>query len=199
MRKIELIIARMLVKITFYLTYLFRIKKQRISIISYFNDQLGLEYTKLNNELIKKYEVKYDLRKFNNTYWGKLQYLFSFIYQTYLFNTSAIVILDGNSFVLSTIKKKPQVKTIQIWHAIGAIKDFGSKTRRRYQIKDYDYLITSSPYFSEVFAQRLNTDINHCYDTGYIKSDYLFDKDFISKQRTLFYDKYPQYLNKKLI
>lgn len=198
-KKIEVFVATILVKISYYLTYFCRIKAKRISIISYFNDSLGLEFSRLAASLSSEYEVKYDLKKFNNSLWGKFKYLFSFIHQTYLFNTSRLVILDGNSFVYTRIKLKSQTKVMQLWHAIGAIKEFGSATTRRYDIKGYDYLITSSDYFKTIFAPRLNTKLSHTYALGNIKSDYLFDENYKEEQLQAFFVKYPQYLNKRII
>ncbi|MDR1782315.1 MAG: CDP-glycerol glycerophosphotransferase family protein [Bacilli bacterium] len=199
MKKLEVIIASILVKITYYLTYLFPINNKQISIISYFNNDLGLEFSKLVNQLNNNYKFKYDLRKFNNSYLGKFQYLFSFIHQTYLFNTSKLIILDGNSFVYSRINAKNKVQVMQLWHAIGAIKEFGQASERRYEIKGYDYLITSSDYFRDIFSLRLNTKKDHTFDLGNIKSDYLFDNNFINENKVAFYQKYPQYKNKRII
>ncbi|MDF9866608.1 CDP-glycerol glycerophosphotransferase (TagB/SpsB family) [Bacilli bacterium PM5-3] len=200
MKKIEVFIARVLVYITYYLTLLLPIKNNQVTIISYFNNDLGLEFSKLSDILIADgYIVKQSLHKFKSNALGKLSYLFSFIYQTYLFNTSKVIVLDGNNFVFSTINVKKDVKTIQLWHATGAIKQFGINTSRRYEIKGYDSLIVSSSFFKEIFAKALNTDINNVHDLGVCKTDYLFDNNFIMERKKEFYLKYPDLVGKKIV
>ena len=200
MKKLEVIIAKIMVIITYYLTFLVPIKKKRISFISYFNNELGLEFTKLNDLLINDgYEIKYSLRQFKGNALGKLTYLFSFVYQTYLFNTSRIIILDGNNFVHATIKAKKGVETVQLWHATGAIKKFGTPTKRRYEIKGYDHLIVASAFFKEIFAKALNTKIENVYDLGVCKTDYLFDAEFIEQKKASFYQTNPHLKDKKII
>lgn len=200
MKTIEVVVARFLVWISYVLTYLLPVNKKRISIISYFNSDLGLEYRALVDELeAKGFQVKYDLHKFNSSLWGKFKYLFSFVHQTYLFNTSKLVILDGNSFVYATIKTKKTTHTMQLWHATGAIKSFGEQTSRRYDIKGYDSLIVSSEYFRDVFSKSLNTNYEKTYALGISKTDYLFNQSYIEKQKQAFEKKYPEISNKKIV
>ncbi|MEG0283416.1 MAG: CDP-glycerol glycerophosphotransferase family protein [Erysipelotrichales bacterium] len=200
MKKLEVIIASFLVYLAFVFTYLIPVKKNRVSIISYFNSNLGLEFNDIVNHLEDdNIEIKANLHKFNSSLSGKFSYLFSFLYQTYLFNTSRVVLLDGNNFVYSKIKVKKGTSTIQLWHASGAIKKFGMQSERRYEIKPYDYVIVGSNYFKEVFATSLNTPIENVVPLGIAKSDYLFNDSYLSKKREDFYNRYPHLINKKII
>lgn len=197
-KNLEKTIAKLLVKISFYLTYPIKVKPNRVSIISYFNNEYGLEFTALVDQLEKNnIEVKSSLNHFKASPLGKLRYLFSFIHQTYLFNTSALIILDGNSFVDANINKKTNTKTYQLWHALGAIKKFGEE--RRYENKPYDYVIVSSDYFKKPFSLALNTPLNNIYSLGNIKSDYLFNKEYLDNLTTKFYLKYPELKNKNIV
>jgi len=200
MAKIEVFISTILVKIIYYITYFFPVNKNKIVINSYFNNDLGLEYSRLYDLLDKEgYIVKCILVKFKGNALGKLKYLFGLFYQTYLFNTSKVILLDGNNFVYSTINVKKQVKVIQLWHATGAIKNFGNLTKRRYQIKGYDSLIVSSDFFKDIFSRALNTEINNIHPLGITKTDYLFDDEFINDRKELFYQKNPHLIEKKII
>lgn len=200
LKKIEVVIARFLIYISYVVTYLIPVKKRRVSIISYFNHELGLEFSDLAMLLEEEgYELKYDLHKFNSNLWGKFKYLFSFMHQTYLFNTSKLVILDGNSFVFSSIKTKDIVHTMQLWHATGAIKRFGGQSERRYEIKGYDSLIVASEYFKNIFSDYLNTDLAKTHVLGVCKTDYLFKQEFKQSKMIEFYLKYPELKNKKII
>ncbi|MDL2212264.1 CDP-glycerol glycerophosphotransferase family protein [Erysipelotrichaceae bacterium OttesenSCG-928-M19] len=200
LKKFEIFFSKVLIQISYIFTYLIPIKKNRVSLISYFNNEYGLEFEMLV-KLLKEdnYEIKASLHCFNGTMLGKLRYLFSFMYQTYLFNTSSVVLLDGNNFVYANIKVKAQVHTIQLWHATGAIKKFGQDTKRRYQIKGYDSIIVSSSFFKPIYAQALNTPLENVHDLGICKTDYLFDCEYLNNCQVKFYQKYPFLKNKKII
>ncbi|WP_423363135.1 CDP-glycerol glycerophosphotransferase family protein [Mycoplasma sp. P36-A1] len=201
MKKIENIIATILIKLTFYLTYLLPVNKNKVAIISYFNQDYNLEFNKIVEILnANKVIVKSDLHKFNSSLKGKFLYLFSFIHQTYLFNTAKVIVVDGNSFVHRTINKKKNVHIMQVWHATGAIKKFGEETEnRRYKIKAYDSIIVGSEYFKAIFAKALATPLENVKALGVSKTDYLFDQDFINDSQYTFYKKYPKLINKKIV
>ena len=195
----EVLIAKIIVKITNIFTRFLPVNNKQIAIISYFNEELGLEFNKLVNLLEKNYTIKTNLRKFDHSLVGKFKYLFSFIYQTYLFNTSKVVLLDGNNFVYANIETKKEVKTIQLWHSLGAIKNFGVNTNRRYKIKEYDYVISPSKKFNEIYAKSFNTNIEKIMPLGNLKSDYLFDEKYLENSKKSFYKKYPELAKKNLI
>lgn len=194
------IIAQIIIKITYYLTLLIPVRNNRVSFISYFSAEYGLEFSNLHDLLAEaNIEIKCSLQKFDSSWLGKLKYLFQFIYQTYLFNTSRVILLDGNSLVHTTIRKKKNVKVIQLWHALGAIKKFGTHTKRRYPIKGYDALIVSSQFFRKIFAESLDTKLSKTLALGYSKSDYLFDEEYQKQQVILFNEAHPALKDKKLI
>ena len=57
---------------------------------------------------------------------GKMKYLlYMFRYQMYVIATSKAVILDGYCIAISILKHKKELKVIQMWHAMGALKKFG--------------------------------------------------------------------------
>lgn len=201
MKKIENFVAALIVKITYFLTYFLPVNDNKVAIISYFNQDYGLEFLRFKEGLENKgVIVVSDLVHFEGSLVGKFKYLFSFIHQTYLFNTCKIIVVDGNSFVHATINKKESVKVIQVWHATGAIKKFGSDVdNRRYQIKPYDGLIVSSNYFQEIFAKALATPLEQTKVLGIMKTDYLFDDNYLLDQEMKFYQKYPNLIDKKIV
>lgn len=81
-----------------------------------------------------------------------------------LYATSSVVFVDDYYHFLSYIKKKDDVKLIQLWHACGAFKTFGfSRLGRDSYLRQsspnhrqYDYVIVSSneviPYYAEGFG-----------------------------------------------
>lgn len=198
MKRLETLLASIIVKTSFVLTYFLPVQN-RVAIISYFNKDYGLEFSKIKALLEEKdIVVVSDLVKFQSNLLGKFKYLFSFVKQVYFFNTCKVILVDGNSFVHARINKKQSVKVVQLWHASGAIKQFGSMVdHRRYQIKPYDVVVAPSNYFKPIYAKAL--DSQNVKVLGVSKTDYLFDQTYLTKLRDNFYQKYPDLLDKKIV
>lgn len=58
---------------------------------------------------------------------GKISYCFSVIGDMYYLATSKVAILDTYSITVSCLKHKKSLKVIQMWHALGALKNSGFK------------------------------------------------------------------------
>lgn len=56
------------------------------------------------------------------------------IQQLFIINTSKVVIIRDNNYVVSTFKREG-VNVIQVWHACGAIKNLGMHLLENIQLK----------------------------------------------------------------
>src|SRR5690554_3964207 len=117
----EKLIALMVVKLTWALTYFLPVRKRKVTFISYFDHKLAGDFLQVYQKLKEEedYQLVLLIKKFSNSLLDKLAYLFHFALQTYHINTSAVVLLDGNNFPVCNIRKKEATKVIQIWHACG--------------------------------------------------------------------------------
>ena len=140
----------------------------------------------------------YILIKYQNTLVGKVKYLFNCIKQLYNINTSKIVILDYNNFVVSNFKRKG-TKVIQVWHASGAIKKFGNDIEREYPIKSYDYVISASGFWKEIYSTAFNVPKENVLPLGIPRTDVLFNTKKLEKYKNDVIEKYPQIRNKKVV
>lgn len=199
--KIEDFVAKSLVKITDILTRALSVESNKVTFISYTNNVISSDMKLISNFLKKKgnCNMVFLTKKFDNTLINKLKYLFEFIMQTYHINTSRVVIIDGNNFAVSNVKKKKDTVVIQIWHACGAIKKFGVDFSRRYEISNYDYVITSSSTSKKHFASAFNMSEESILALGVAKTDRLFDEKRIQKYRREIYEKYPCIEGKKVV
>ena len=172
----------------------------KITFISLENDTLSGDFSLISNKLKQdgKYELQYVLVKFEKTLLGNIKYLFVCIKQFFAINTSKLVLLDYNNYVVSKFKRK-NVKVLQLWHATGAIKKFGNVVNRDYTIENYDYVISNCDYFVEPFTQAFNVRPEQVKVTGIPKTDRLFKKRKIQQDKKAMYKQYPQIKGRKVV
>lgn len=177
-----------------------KIKKNRITFISYKSNKLEKDFKLISKALEKekKYELIYILTKYENNLLGNIKYLYNCILQLYYTNTSSIIILDYNNFVISNFKKTG-VKVIQIWHASGAIKKFGNDIEREYLIKNYDYVISTSECWTDIYSKAFNVKKENIVPLGLPRTDVLFSKEKLKKYKKNILHKYPEIKDKKVI
>ena len=199
--KFENFIAKSLVKLTDLFTRTLAVDKSKVTFISYSSDVISSDMKLISNYLKEagNYNLTFLIKKFDNTLINKFKYLFEFIIQTYHINTSRVVIIDGNNFAVSNVKKKEETTVIQIWHAAGAIKKFGFDFNRRYAINNYDYVITSSTSSKANFASAFNMPEDRILTLGVAKTDRLFSRKKIEKYQKQMYEKYPFIKDKKVV
>lgn len=167
-----------------------KVKENKIAFISLENNKLENDFKLVSDELTLnyKYDIEYILFKFDNNLIGKFKYLLYCIRQLKVINTSKLIILDYNNFVVCNFKKN-ETKILQLWHASGAIKKFGSAIKRDYEINNYDYVIASSDYYKDIYAKSFNVNQENVIVSGIPKCDILFNKmnayskrDFLRKE-----------------
>lgn len=88
------------------------------------------ELEKKKDVVLKKVVIEYDQQGIKQNF----LYMLNCIKQLFIINTSHVVIIRDNNYVVSTFKRKG-VKVIQVWHACGAIKKFGNALRESTQLK----------------------------------------------------------------
>lgn len=177
-----------------------KINKNKILFVSLESAKLENDFKLISNELQKqgRYELCYILVKFKATLMGHIQYFFVCIQQFFAINTSKLVILDYNNYVVSKFKRKG-VHVLQLWHASGAIKKFGNEIERDYPIANYDTVIANSEEFREHYAKAFGVDKHKIDVTGIPKTDCLNDKEYLQRSKDKMYKEYPQIKGKKVI
>lgn len=101
---------------------------------------------------------------------AKIKYCFSVIGDMYYLATSKVAILDTYSITVSCLNHKKDLKVIQLWHALGAIKKFGlqsvgTKEGRDEKIsnamcmhKNYDFVIAPSTQTAKFYMQAFGVE-----------------------------------------
>lgn len=193
-------ILHLVLYVNYLISFAFKIKDNRITYISYKSDKLEGNFKLISKEIDKLlcYEQKYILLKYKKSLAGDLQYFFNCIKQLYYINTSKLVILDYNNFVVSNYKKD-KVKVLQVWHASGAIKKFGNDIKREYKIKGYDYVLANSKEWVKPFSTAFGVEEENVIITGIPKTDRIFSGRKQDKYRSQLLEKYPQLKDKKVV
>lgn len=174
-------------------------KKQRVTFISLTADRLQGNFKLLADELKKDehIEVYTILTKYEKNLMGNFRYFLNCIKQFFIINTSKVVVLNDNNYVVSNFKK-PFPTVIQLWHASGAIKKFGNEIQREYEIKNYDYVISTSDAWKFVYSKSFHIPQECVVPLGIPCTDALFQKTSLAHRKQAFYDAYP-YLKDKYI
>lgn len=171
---------------------LFPIKRNRITFVSLTANELKDDFLLLNQELEKNQdiELRYVLIKFKKNIIGDMLYFFNCIKQLFIINTSHIVILNDNNYVVSNFKREGVI-VIQVWHACGAVKKFGNDIEREYEIRNYDYVISNSDYWKPVYESAFHLPQSHVLTYGMPRVDKLFDFEWIEDRKREMKKKYP--------
>ena len=199
--KLKSIVLTIILALFYPFTFLFRVHQNRITFISLEHDNLSKDFKILHDELNAKqeYEIKPLLFKFQPTFLGQLQYGLACIQQLFVLQSSKLVIIDYNNFVISKFLHRKEVKVLEIWHATAALKNFGNCVQRDYEIKNYDYAIANSDFYKGVYAQAFNLPEENVLVTGIPNNDKIFDDHFVQDTKVRLLEKYPVLANKKVI
>ena len=199
--KLKSIVLTIILALFYPFTFLFRVHQNRITFISLEHDNLSKDFKILHDELNAKqeYEIKPLLFKFQPTFLGQLQYGLACIQQLFVLQSSKLVIIDYNNFVISKFPHRKEVKVLEIWHATAALKNFGNCVQRDYEIKNYDYAIANSDFYKGVYAQAFNLPEENDLVTGIPNNDKIFDDHFVQDTKVRLLEKYPVLANKKVI
>lgn len=110
-------------------------------------------------------EQVFRLRMIDEGLSAKIKYCFGVIGDMYYLATSKIAIVDTYSITVSCLNHKSDLKVIQIWHALGAIKKFGLQSVGTKEGRDekvsaamcmhrgYDYVLAPSEATAKFYMQ----------------------------------------------
>lgn len=173
---------------------------KRVTILSRQSNEPSLDIKMLTRALEETglFEVKVMCKKLSGNH---VSYAFHMLSQLKAIRQSDVLIVDGYCIVNSLFKHKKNLKVIQMWHALSAIKQFGwqtvgkqdgssefvAKTMKMH--RGYDYVISPSDVTSEHFAQGFNESKEKIVKLGLPRIDYILNGD--EEKRAEIAIKYP--------
>lgn len=184
--------------------------KNKVVMMSRRNSKISIDFELLRKEIInfdKKTKVIMLNHKFNNI----LLFIPQLILEMYHLATSKACITDSYMITISILKHKKQLKIIQIWHALGAIKKFGYAALDKPEgsskelatlmnmHKNYTYIISGSEEMTPYFAKAFGVDDYNILPYSLPRVDYLLDKANINADRDRIFNTYKGLKDKKTI
>ena len=145
------------------------------------------------------------------TYLIESKNLFHTLVGIYHLATSKQVIVDNYYGFLAVSKFKKGVKCTQIWHSVGAIKQFGAKdpsnvNRRCVAIKRFkavygrfNHIVVGSDFMSEIFKEAFLASNEVFLKIGIPRTDFFFEFDKQAVIKSHFYNSNPILKEKQVI
>jgi len=193
------LVLNFVLTIELFFVSLFKIKKNRVTFISLTSNKLSGDFKLIYDQLDPEvFDIKLCMIHYNKKLYGQFLYFINCIKQLYLINTSRVVILQDNNYVVSKFKRKGVI-VLQVWHACGAIKKFGNVIERQYSINNYDYVLATSSYWQDPYSQAFGIEPSHVLPIGMPRTDKLFKEDIVAEKRAKMLSRYPQLAGKKVI
>jgi CDP-ribitol ribitolphosphotransferase len=142
---------------------------------------------------------------------GKVAYVAHMFKQIWYLASARFVIIDSYCLVVSLLKHRPELKVLQIWHAMGAMKKAayssldkpGGRSSRLAKLmrmhRGYDYVLASSPACVPFFAEMFNVPEAIVQISPLPHVDLLLDAEYESRLRERVLRRYPQLADKQTI
>ena len=203
--------AKLLLNILYFFVKLLP-SKNKVTMLSRQSNEVSLDYVLLEKELKRQspdLQIIILCKKIGPKKIDELMYMFHIVRCMFHIATSKAVVIDGYSIPVSILKHKKDLKIVQLWHALGAIKKFGyqvldyaegrsSKIANAMEMhKRYDYILCSSSATREFYSEAFNTPIEKVIVKGMPRVDYIkADGSEIKKE---FFKEHPDFDEKKIV
>ena len=205
-------------KVFFTLFKLFPLKK-RVTFLISFPDNSMYIYKELQRQGID-IEVIFlchsrcfnVFKKINNaTYLVESRNIIHTIIGIYHLATSKQIIMDNYYGFLASTKFKEDVSCIQIWHSVGAIKQFGAEDptnanrtpaalKRFKRVYDqFDRVVVGSDFMGDIFKKAFLIKEDVILKSGIPRTDFFFDERKQEQTKRSLYENNPVLKEKKVI
>lgn len=180
-----------------------KIKNNKVVFLSRLTNEKTLDFKLLEKELSKNKNVEliFLCKRIENM---SDDIIGNFIYTLKCLNHLAdakVCVTDTYSLAVSAVKHKKDLKVIQIWHSMGAIKKFGlqsvgnksGRSKNTAKVlgmhKNYDYIISGSEAMTKYFMKAYGYPKSSFLNYGLPRMDYLLNEHLDIKKKIL--KKYP--------
>lgn len=140
---------------------------------------------------------------------GLIAFAISTIRSMYHMATSSVCVLDAYWPAVSILKHRKSLTVIQMWHALGKIKQSGYQTlgkesgrgeqtaRLMKMHEGYDYIIAGGKAWNQFYCQSFGTTEDKLVNCGLPRIDYLLETAEDNRKTVL--EKYPQFAEKTVV
>lgn len=211
MKKIVILICKGILNVIYFILKLLPIQN-KVVMLSRQSNTSNLDFNLLKDEFKRQdnsIKVIILCKKLEENLLNKIKYCFHILQSMYHLATSKIAIVDTYSICISMLKHKKNLKIMQIWHSLGAIKKFGYQAigtveGRNQEIsnllnmhKNYTYITCASKVTKEFYSEAFNTPKEKIVVLGMPRIDKILSiKDNKNEE---FIHQYPEFKNKEII
>ncbi len=184
--------------------------KQKVVLISRKNTVTSIDFSYLEHEIKRRFpnlEVVILNHKMNHWFF----YLYRILQQMYHLATSRACFIDTYVIPVSILKHRKELVVVQIWHALGAIKQFGysitgkqegsstALANSMHMHRNYTYITVGSRQSFPAYVSAFQVDERRILPVGMPRVDYLLDIEKQHANRQLLMNCYPELNGKKVI
>lgn len=153
-------------------------------------------------------EQVFRLRMIPDGFTAKIKYCMGIVGDMYYLATSKVAVLDTYSITVSCLNHKNDLKVIQMWHALGALKKFGlqsigTKEGRNDKIsaamcmhKNYDYVLAPSKTTAKFYMEAFGCSADKIKICSLPRVDEILKNDGVSVS---FYRENPALMHRKIV
>ncbi len=187
--------------------------QKKVLFLSRQSNKLPLDFKLIINELedqnYKIVTICNRIEKEKDIYRNLQKFISENFVTMYHLATSKVCILDSYSLQVSVLKHKKNLKVIQIWHAMGKIKQSGYQTLDKVtgrsskmakllrMHKNYDVVIAGAPAWNKAYSSSFGIEENKLINIGLPRADYIYNNQKQISDKI--YKKYPSFKEKKVI
>ena len=181
-------------RVVYFILKLFPIHKNKIVFISRQSNEVSIDFQMIAKKL-NKYKVVILTKKIESGFFNYIKYYFHLYKQMYHLATSKVCIIDSYCIPACILKHKKNLTIIQIWHAMGAIKQFGYQTLTKEAGRDdkishimcmhknYDYVLSGSKSMIEPFSEAFSISKDKIIVNGLPRIDYIINNKKILNKK----------------
>lgn len=210
--KIILRLFKILLQAIYAPLKVFPTNKNKILFLSRQSNECTLDFKMLQDELLKKdpaLEIVSICKRSSDSKLDIIPYGIAFLRSMYHLATASVCVLDSYWPAACILKHKPELTIIQIWHALGKIKQSGYQTlgksggRGRLVAdelcmhRNYDYIIAGGESWNPFYCASFDTTEDKLLNYGLPRIDYLLATEEDNRERI--YKLYPEFKNKTVL
>ena len=216
MRSIAIYLMRLGLNVIYFFLKLLPTDADKVVFLSRQSDKIPRDFVMIQDELKKnKQNIKMVTicHRLEGETSGGIQGILSFAESTlksmYHMATARVCVLDAYWPAVSILHHKKSLTVIQIWHALGKIKQSGYQTLGKEagrsakmaalmkMHRNYDYIIAGGKAWNPFYCKSFDTTEDKLVNCGLPRIDYLLATAESNKKNVL--DAYPEFKGKKVI
>lgn len=205
-------IGKLLLSVVYMIMKIFPCQKNKVLFLSRQSNQLTLDFRMLKEEMERhnnQIKIVSICNRLDDKKEGMLRFGWNMVRSMYHLATSKVCVLDAYWPAVSLLKHKKELTVIQMWHALGKIKQSGYQTigresGRSQKIsellcmhRNYDYIIAGGSAWNPYYVASFDTTEDKLVNIGLPRIDYLINVADENKRKVL--QMYPELNDKQVI